>query len=172
MTGGGGRSWTCTQRALAPPAACSRGSRGRWASPHQRAGAARGPRLGAARGGAPEQYGGRAPHDQIIASDTHNVAHSGRAEGGFRSEGAPGGAVHRPPPPPPPGRPHLVHGAALRPRPNAHAGEECANDERGGRVGNRGPPPRGGAGRGRRDPPPHPSPPPASKPRGRQPPPP
>ena len=34
------------------------------------------------------------------------IAHSGRAEGGFRSEGAPGGAVHGPPlVPPPPGRP-------------------------------------------------------------------
>ena len=104
--GGGGRSWTCTPRAAAPPAACSRRSHGRWASPHQRAGATRGPRPGAARGGAPEQYGGRAPHDQSIASDTHNVAHSGRAEGSFGSEGAPGGAVHGPPllPPPPPAR--------------------------------------------------------------------
>ena len=35
------------------------------------------------------------------------IAHSGGAEGGFRSEGAPGGAVHGPPliPPPPPGQP-------------------------------------------------------------------
>ena len=35
------------------------------------------------------------------------IAHSGRAEGGFRSEGAPGGAVHGPPliPPPPRGGP-------------------------------------------------------------------
>ena len=44
------------------------------------------------------------------------IAHLRRAEGGFRSEGAPGGAVHGtlliPPPP----------GVALRPRPNAHAG--------------------------------------------------
>ena len=49
------------------------------------------------------------------------IAHSGGAEGGFRSEGAPGGAVHGPPliPPPPPG-------AVPRPRPNAHAGGECA----------------------------------------------
>ena len=60
---GGGCGWTCTLRAPAPPAACSRGGRGRRASPHQRAGAARGPSLGAAHGGAPEQYGGRAPHD-------------------------------------------------------------------------------------------------------------
>ena len=54
------------------------------------------------------------------------IAHSGRAEGGFRSAGAPGGAVHRPPliPPPP--------GAAPRPQPNAHAGGECANDKKGG----------------------------------------
>ena len=49
--------------------------------------------------GAPEQYGGRALHDPPVTT-----AHSGRAEGGFRSAGAPGGAVHGPPltPPPPP----------------------------------------------------------------------
>ena len=41
----------------------SRGGRGRRASPHQRAGAARGLSLGVAHGGAPEQYGGRAPHN-------------------------------------------------------------------------------------------------------------
>ena len=35
-TRGGGCGWTCTPRAPAPPAACSRGGRGRWASPHQR----------------------------------------------------------------------------------------------------------------------------------------
>ena len=35
--GGGGCSWTRTPRAPAPPAACSRGGRGRRASPHQRA---------------------------------------------------------------------------------------------------------------------------------------
>ena len=91
------------------------------------------------------------------------IAYSGRAEGGFRSERGPGGAVHRPPliPPPP--------GAAPRPRPNAHAGGECADDKRGARVGNRGPPPRGGAGRPRRDPSPRP-PPPARKLGGRRPP--
>ena len=91
------------------------------------------------------------------------IAHSGKAEGGFRSEGAPGGAVHgRPPIPPPPG-------AAPRPRRNAHAGVECADDKRGASVGNRGPPPKGGAGRPRRDPPPPPLP-PARKPRGPRPP--
>ena len=47
------------------------------------------------------------------------TAHSGGAEGGFRSEGAPGGTVHGPPLIPPPE-------AAPRPRPNAHAGGECA----------------------------------------------
>ena len=52
---GGGCGWTCTPRAPAPPAACSRGGRGRQASPHQRAGATRGPSLGAAHGSAPEQ---------------------------------------------------------------------------------------------------------------------
>ena len=157
---GGGCGWTCTPRAPAPPAACSRGGRGRQASPHQRAGATRGPSLGAAHGGAPEQYGGPAPHDPAMTT-----AHSGGAEGGFRSAGAPGGAVHGPPliPPHP--------GAAPRPRPHAHAGGECADDTRGARMGNRGPPPRGGAGRQRREPPPQP-PPPARKPRGHRPPPP
>ena len=82
--GGGGCDWTCTPRAPAPPAACSRGGRGRQASPHQRAGATRRGSLGAAHGGAPEQYGGRAPHDPPMTT-----AHSGRAEGGFRSAGAP-----------------------------------------------------------------------------------
>ena len=90
--GGGGCGWTCTPRAPAPPAACSRGGRDQQASPHQRAGATRGPSLGAAHGGAPEQYGGRAPHDPPMTT-----AHSGRTEGGFRSAGAPGRAVHGPP---------------------------------------------------------------------------
>ena len=158
--GGGGCGWACTPRAPAPPAACSRGGRGRQGSPHQRAGATRGPSLGAAHGGAPEQYGGRAPHDPPMTT-----AHSGGAEGGFTSAGAPGGAVHGPPLTPP------HPGAAPRPRPHAHAGGECANDTRGARMENCGPPPRGGAGRPRRDPPP-PAPPPARKPRGPRPPPP
>ena len=88
------------------------------------------------------------------------TARSGRAEGGFRSAGAPGGAVHGPP---------LISphpGAAPRPRPHAHA---HADDTRGARMGNRRPPPKGVAGRPRRDPPP-PSPPPARKPRGPRPP--
>ena len=143
--GGGGCGWTCTARAPAPPAACSREVRGRQASPHQRAGATRGPSLGAAHGGAPEQYGGRAPHDPPMTT-----AHSGRAEGGFRSAGAPGGAVHGPPLIP------SQPGAAPRPRPHANTGGECADDTRGARMGNGGAPPRGGAGRPRRDPPPHP----------------
>ena len=102
------------------------------------------------------------PHDPPMT-----IAHSGRAEGGFRSEAAPGGAVHGPPLIPP-------SGAAPRPRLNAHAGGECADNKRGARVGNCWPPPRGGAGRPRRDPPP-PTPPtgpqaagaPAPTPRGR-----
>ena len=151
--GGGGCGWTCTPRAPAPPAACSRGGRSRQASPHQRAGATRGPSLGAAHGGAPEQYGGRAPHDPPMTT-----AHSGRAEGGFRSAGAPGGAVHGPP---------LISphpGAAPRPRSHVHAGGECADGTRGARMGYRGPPPRGGTERPRRDPPPpHPPQQPASR---------
>ena len=132
-----------------PSAPCrSRGGRSCRASPHLRAGATRGPSLAAAHGGAREQYGGRAPHDPPMTT-----AHSGRAEGRFRSAGAPGGAVHGPPliPPHP--------GAAPRPRPHAHAGGECAEGTRGARMGYRGPPPRGGAGRPRRDPPPPPYPP-------------
>ena len=161
--GGGGCGWTCTPRAPAPPAACSRGGHGRRASPHQRAGATRGPSLGAAHGGAPEKYGGRGPHDPPMAT-----THSGRAEGGSRSAGAPGGAVQGPPLVPP------HPGANPRPRPHAHAGGECADGTRGARMGYRGPPPRGGAGRPRRETPP-PTPPtgpqaagaPAPTPRGR-----
>ena len=159
-TRGGGCSWTSTPHAPAPPAACSRWGRGRRASPHQRAGATRAPSLGAAHGGAPEQYGGRALHDPPVTT-----AHSGRAGGGFRSAGAPGGAVHGLPLTPP------QPGAAPRPRQHAHAGRECADDTRGARIGYRRPPPRRGARRPRRDPPP-PAPPPARKPRGPRPPPP
>ena len=149
--GGGMRLDLHTARPTAS-AACSRGGRGRQASPHQRAGATRGPSLGAAHGDTPEQYGGRAPHDPPMTT-----AHSGRAEGGFRSAGAPGGAVHGPPliPPHP--------GAAPRPRPHAQPGGECADGTRGARMGYRGPPPRGGAGRPRRDPPPPPPHRPASR---------
>ena len=84
------------------------------------------------------------------------TAHSGRAEGGFRSAGAPGGAVHGPPLTPP------NPGAALRPR-HAHAGRECADDTRGARFEYRRSPPRRGAGRPRRDPPPPTPPGPASR---------
>ena len=60
------------------------------ASRHWRAGATR----------TTEQYGGRAPHDL-----PETTAHSGGAEGGFRSARAPGGAVRGPPLTPPiPGR--------------------------------------------------------------------
>ena len=120
------------------------------ASPHWRAGATR----------TTEQYGGRAPHDPPVTT-----AHSGRAEGGFRSARAPGGAVHRPPLTPP------QPGAALRPRPHAHAGGERAGDTKGARIEYRRPPPRRGAGRPRRNTPP-PAPPPARGPRGPRPPPP
>ena len=60
------------------------------ANPHRRAGATR----------TTERDGGRAPHDPPITT-----AHSEVTEGGFRSAGAPGGAVHGPPLTPPfPGR--------------------------------------------------------------------
>ena len=86
------------------------------------------------------------------------IAHSGRAEGGFRSAGAPGrrgprAAPHHPSPLP--GRPHPVQRAAPRPRPNAHAGGECADDERGAMVRTAGRPSEGGqGGRGKTPPPP------------------
>ena len=54
--------------------------------------------------------------------------------------------------PSPPSHP----GAALRPRPQPHAGRECTDDTRGARIEYRRPPPRRGAGRPRRDPPPLP----------------
>ena len=57
------------------------------ANPHRRAGAKR----------TTEQEGGRAPHDPPVTT-----AHSEVTEGGFRSAGAPGGAVHGPPLTPPP----------------------------------------------------------------------
>ena len=69
---------------------------------------------------------------------------------GFRSARAPREAVHGPPLTPP------HPGAALRPRPHAHAGRERADDTRGARIEYRRPPPRRGAGRPRRDPPPQP----------------
>ena len=84
-------------------------------------------------------------HDPLVTT-----AHSGRAEGGFRSAGAHGRAVHGPPLTP------LHPGAAPRPRPQAHAGGECADDARWARIEYRRPPPGRGAGRLRRDPPPHP----------------
>ena len=93
------------------------------------------------------------------------TAHSGRAEGRFRSARAPGGAVHGPPLTPP------HPGAALRPRPHAHAGRERADDTRGPRIEYRRPLPRRGAGRPRRDTP-TPTPPPARKRQGPRPPPP
>ena len=120
------------------------------ASPHWRAGATR----------TTEQYGGRAPHDPPVTT-----AHSGRAEGGFRSARAPGAAVRGPPLTPP------HPGAALRPRLHAHAGRERAGDTKGARIEYRRPPPRRGAGRPRRDTPP-PAPPPARGPLGPRPPPP
>ena len=160
--GGGGDAAGPAHRAPKrpqPPASAGVAAAGRAHTrvPEQRAHQAWGRRT-AAHGGASEQYGGRALHDPPVTA-----AHSGRAEGGFRSAGAPGGAVHGPPLTPP------HPGAAPRPQPHAHAGRECADDTRGARTEYRRPPLRRGAGRPRRDPPP-PPPPPARKPRGPRPP--
>ena len=107
------------------------------ANPHWRAGATR----------TTEQEGGRAPHDPPVTT-----AHSEVTEGGFRSAGAPGGAVHGPPLTPP------HPGAALQPRPHARAGKERAGDtERAGKEYRR-PPPGTRTGRPRRDTPPPPPP--------------
>ena len=57
------------------------------ANPHRRAGATR----------TAKRDGGRAPHDPPVTT-----SHSEVTEGGFRSAGAPGGAVHGPPLTPPP----------------------------------------------------------------------
>ena len=108
------------------------------ANPHWRAGATR----------TTEQEGGRAPHDPPVTT-----AHSRVTEGGFRSAGAFGGAVHGP-------TPTLSHpGATLQPRPHARAGGERAGDtERAGKEYRR--PPLGArTGRLRRDTPPPPRPP-------------
>ena len=112
------------------------------ANPHRRAGAMR----------TTEQVGGRAPHDPPVTT-----AHSEVTEGGFRSAGAPGGAVHGPPLTPP------HPGAALQPRPHARAGRERAGDTERASKEYRRPPPGTRAGRPRRDTPPPPPRRPASR---------
>ena len=104
------------------------------ASPHWRAGATR----------TTEQYGGRAPHDPPVTT-----AHSGRAEGGFRSARAPGGAVRGPPlTPPTPGQhfgPDRMHtpersAPATRRGPGLSTAVRRPEGEQGGRGAT--PPPR------------------------------
>ena len=112
------------------------------ANPHRRPGATR----------TTEQEGGRAPHDPPVTT-----AHSEVTEGGFRSAGAPGGAVHGPPLTPP------HPGAALQPRPHARAGRERAGDTERARKEYCRPPPGTRAGRPRRDTPPPPPHQPASR---------
>ena len=97
MTPRGGRSWTRTLRAPAPPTACTLGGRDRQANPHQRARTTQGPRTGAARDNEPEQYGGRAPHDLSVANDARHVSRPGRAEGRTEAEQPPGPPAPRPP---------------------------------------------------------------------------
>ena len=105
------------------------------ASPHWRAGATR----------TTEQYGGRAPHDPPVTT-----AHSGRAEGGYRSARAPGGAVRGPPLTPPtpgqhfgPNRMHTPEGSAPATRrgPGLSTAGRRPEGEQGGR-GATPPPPR------------------------------
>ena len=121
------------------------------ANPHRRAGATR----------TTEQEGGRAPHDPPVTT-----AHSGMTEGGFRSAGAPGGAVHGPPltPPPVPGR-HFSPDRTRTPEGNAPATRRGPGWSTAGRR------PEGEQG-GRGATPPPPTPPPARQPRGPRPPPP
>ena len=112
------------------------------ANPHRRAGATC----------TTEQEGGRAPHDPPVTTANFEVT-----VGGFRSAGAPGGAVHGPPLTPP------HPGAALQPRPHARAGRERAGDTERARKEYRRPPPGTRAGRARRDNPPPPFHQPASR---------
>ena len=107
------------------------------ANPHWRAGAPR----------TTEQEGGRAPHDPPVTK-----AHSEVTEGGFRSAGAPRGAVHGAPLTP------SHPGAALQPRQHARSGRERAGDTERARKEYRRPPPGTRAGRPRRDDPPPPPP--------------
>ena len=78
------------------------------------------------------------------------IAHSGRAEGGYRSEGAPGGAVHGPPLiPPPPGRPQDTDRTRT-------PGESALTTRGGPGFGTAGRPPEGEQGGRDATPPPHP----------------
>ena len=118
------------------------------ANPHRSAGATR----------TTEQEGGRAPHDPPVTT-----AHFKVTEGGFRSAGAPGGAVHGPPLTPP------HPGAALQPRP--HARWKGARRRHG--EGQKGVPQTAARNESREaaaQHPPPPAPPPARQPRGPRPP--
>ena len=107
------------------------------ANPHWRAGATR----------TTEQEGGRAPHDPPVTT-----AHSEVTEGGFRSAGAPGGAVHEPPltPPPAPGR-HFSPDRTRAPEGSAPATRRGPERSTAGRR-----PEREQGGRGATPPPPRP----------------
>ena len=120
------------------------------ANPHWRAGATC----------TTEQEGGRAPHVPPVTT-----AHSEVTEGGFRSAGAPGGAVHGPPLTPP--------GRGGTSAPTARARRKGARRRHG--EGRKGVPQAAARSENReataRHPPP-PAPPPARQPRGPRPPPP
>ena len=88
--GGGGCGWTCTLRAQAPPAACSRPTPARRSSADQTWGR---------RTAAHQNSMGAAPP----MTPPITIAHSGRAEGGSGQNGPPGErSTGRPSSPPPP----------------------------------------------------------------------
>ena len=180
----GGRSWTRTPRAPAPPTACSRGGRDRRANPHQRTRTTHRPPPGGARDNEPEQYGGRAPHDLSVANDARIVARPGRAEA-ERPPGPPaprpalrgGRLTGRPSPPPPRQAGPLAAGRTRRPglphdldRTRTPGGDAPATKGGRGRGPQTASPQRGEVGATVRPPPVPPPPPPTRKPRGRRPP--
>ena len=117
-------------------------------NPHRNAGATR----------TTEQDGGRAPHDPPVTTAGSEVT-----EVGFRSAGAPGGAVHGPPLTPP------HPGATLQPQPHARAGKERAGDTQRARKGVLQAAARSDSKKAAARHPPPPRPPPARQPRGPRP---
>ena len=149
--GGGMRREPHTARPRSPSRLLPRGSRPQGEPT---------PSLGAVHGGAPEQYGGRALHDPPVTT-----AHSGRAEGGFSSAGAPLGRGPRAAPHPPSPRGGTATLTARARRKGVRRQHEGGQDWV----------PQAGTQKGSREAAaqsPPPAPPPARKPRGPRPPPP